>query len=55
MKVQVKSLSHVQLSVTAWPVPARLFHPWGFPGKITGVGAISFSLPSEPPEPLFTF
>ena len=24
--------------------PTRLFHPWGFPGKSTGVGSIAFSM-----------
>ena len=25
--------------------PSRLLHPWDFPGKSTGVGAIAFSIP----------
>ena len=37
-KVKVKSLSHVQLFTTPWTTPTRLFHPWDFPGKSTGVG-----------------
>ena len=33
------SLSHVWFFVTPWTVqPARLFCPWDFPGKDTGVG-----------------
>ena len=38
LKVEVKSLSCVQLLVTPWTVPARLFHPRDFPDKITRVG-----------------
>ena len=34
----VKSFSYVQLFVTPWTVVYRLLHPWGFPGKNTGVG-----------------
>ena len=37
-KVKVKSLSHVQLSVTPRLQPTRLLHPWEFPGKHTRVG-----------------
>ena len=34
-----QSLSHVQLFATPWTVqPARLFCPWDFPGRNTGVG-----------------
>ena len=36
--MKVKSLSCVRLFGTPWTVPARLLHPWDFPGKITGVG-----------------
>ena len=35
---KVKLLSCVQLFATPWTVPARLLHPWDFPGKIPGVG-----------------
>ena len=35
---KVKPLSPVRLFETPWTVPARLLHPWDFPGKITGVG-----------------
>ena len=35
-KVKVKLLSRVQLFVTPWTIPARLLHPWDFPGKNTG-------------------
>ena len=31
-------LSHVWLFVTPWTTPARLLHPWDFPGKSTKVG-----------------
>ena len=34
-------LSHVRLFVTPWTdciLPARVLHPWDFPGKSTGVG-----------------
>ena len=34
----VKLLSRVRLFATTWTVPARLLHPWDFPGKNTGVG-----------------
>ena len=34
---EVKSLRHVWLSMTPWPKPTRLPHPWDFPGKNTGV------------------
>ena len=37
-KVKVNSLSRVQLLATPWTLPTRLFHPWDFPGKSTGVG-----------------
>ena len=39
-KVQVKSLSRVQLFATPWHglQPTRLLRPWDFPGKSTGVG-----------------
>ena len=36
--VKVKPLSPVRLFETPWTVPARILHPWYFPGKITGVG-----------------
>ena len=36
-KVKGKSFSRVRPSVTPW-TPARLLHPWDFPGKSTGVG-----------------
>ena len=39
-KVNVKSLSHVRLLATHGLQPARLFRPWDFPGKSTGVGAM---------------
>ena len=32
-------LSHVQLFVTPWTIPARLLRPWDSPGKSTGVGS----------------
>ena len=39
MSVVCQSLSHIRLFVTPWTVqPARLFCPWDFPGKDTGVG-----------------
>ena len=38
VKVKVKSLSHVPLFATPWTAAYRLFHPWDFPGKNTGVG-----------------
>ena len=41
-KVKVKWLSHVPLFVTPWTVAYRLLRPRDFPGKSTGVGAISF-------------
>jgi len=31
--------------------PTRLLHPWGFPGKGTGVGAIAFS-DDRPRQPI---
>ena len=34
----VKLLSRIRLFATTWTVPARLLHPWDFPGKNTGVG-----------------
>ena len=37
-KVKVNLLSPVCLFETPWTVPARLLHPWDFPGKITEVG-----------------
>ena len=37
VKVKVKSLSRVRLFATPW-TPIRLFRPWDFPGKSTGVG-----------------
>ena len=37
-KVKGKSLSCVRLLGTPWTEPTRLLHPWGFPGKSTGVG-----------------
>ena len=37
-KVKVQSLSGVQILTNPWTVPARLLHPWDFPGKITGMG-----------------
>ena len=40
LKVKVKSLTF-QLLATPWTITARLFHPWDFPGKITGVGCHS--------------
>ena len=36
--VKVKSLSRVRLLVTHGLQPTRLFRPWDFPGKSTGVG-----------------
>ena len=30
--------SHVRLFVTLWTAAHQLLHPWGFPGKNTGVG-----------------
>ena len=36
--MKVKSLSRVQLFATPWTVPARLLHPWDFPGKNVAVG-----------------
>ena len=37
-------LSHVRLFTTPWTIePARLFCPWGCPGKDTEVVAVSFS------------
>ena len=38
VKVKVKLLSGIRLLATPWTLPARLLHPWDFPGKITGVG-----------------
>ena len=37
-KVKVKLLSRVWLFETHGLQPSRLLHPWGFPGKSTGVG-----------------
>ena len=37
-KTDRKLLSRVQLFVIPWTVATRLFHPWDFPGKNTGVG-----------------
>ena len=37
-KGKVKSLSRVRLLATHGLHPTRLFHPWDFPGKSTGVG-----------------
>ena len=38
-KVKVQWLSRVQLFSIPWAVqPTKLLHPWGFPGKSTGVG-----------------
>ena len=37
-KVKVKSLSRFRLFATHGLQPTRLFHPWDFPGKSTGVG-----------------
>ena len=42
-------LSHVWLLVTPWIV-ARLLGPWHFPGRNTGVVAISFSRGSSQPR-----
>ena len=36
-------LSHVRLFATPWTVPLRLLSLWDFPGKNTGVVAISYS------------
>ena len=44
---KVKSLSCVQLFVTPWTeerTRLRLFRPWDFPGKNTGVGCHAFLL-----------
>ena len=38
MKVKLKSLSRVRLSVTHRLQPAMLLRPWESPGKNTGVG-----------------
>ena len=38
---EVKSLSRVRLFATLCTVAYRLFHPWDFPGKNTGVGCQS--------------
>ena len=43
-KVKVKSLRRVWLFATYGLQPTRLLHPWAFPGKSAGVGAIAFSL-----------
>ena len=43
--MKVKSLSRIRLLATPWIAPTRLLHPWDFPGKSTGVGAIAFSKP----------
>ena len=48
--MKVKSLSRVQLFVTPWTVAYRHLQPWNFPGKNTGVGAISFSRVSSRPR-----
>ena len=37
-KVKVKLLSRVRLLATPWTTATRLFRPWDFPGKSTGVG-----------------
>ena len=42
-KVKWKLLSHVRSSQPHGLKPTRLLHPWDFPGKSTGVGAIAFS------------
>ena len=39
----VQPLSRVRLSVIPWLQPSSLLCPWDFPGKNTGVVAISFS------------
>ena len=46
----VTLLSCVRLFATPWTVPARLLHPWDFPGKITGV-ACHFLLQGNLPNP----
>ena len=42
-KVKVKSLSHVRLQRPLGRQPTKVLHPWDFPGKSTGLGAIAFS------------
>ena len=46
-KVKVKSLSHVQLSVTPWTAAYQALRPWEFPGKSTGVGCHLISVITE--------
>ena len=46
-KVKAKSLSGVWLLATHGLQPTRLLHPWDFPDKSTGVGAIAFSIYME--------
>ena len=45
--MKVKSLSHVQLSVTPWTAAYQALHPWEFPGKSTGVGCHLISVITE--------
>ena len=44
MHMRVLTPSVVSDFGTPWTVPARLLHPWDFPGKISGVGC-HFLLP----------
>ena len=37
-RVKVESVSHVRFFATQWTAAYRLFRPWDFPGKSTGVG-----------------
>ena len=45
-----ESLSHVWLLQPCGLQPIRLFRPWDFPGKNTGVGCHSFSRGSSQPR-----
>ena len=49
VKVKMKSRSRVRLFVTPWTIATRLFCPWDFPGKSTGVGI--FPSPGDLPNP----
>ena len=42
----MKSLSRVGLLAAPWTTAHQALHPWDFPGKNTGVGAIAFSVNS---------
>ena len=47
---QCSVASHVRLFLTPWSIPARLFCPWDFAGKNTGVGCHFFLQGSSRPR-----